>query len=109
MVIYTIPSAVQKWYNVRMASKELQDFIAARKPLVWYVRDPRELSEESVVEAVLNYGNWRDVQELIRIMGMERVARIFRKQMVTGRQRGNYYQEVANYFGLYFDKYVKVA
>lgn len=92
-----------------MASKELQDFIAARKTLVWYVRDPRKLSEESVVEAVLNYGNWRDVQKLTSILGIENVARIFRKQMVTGRQRGNYYPEVANYFGLYFDKYVKVA
>ena len=49
-----------------MESNELQDFIVARKSLIWYVRDPRALNEEAVVEAVLNYGNWRDVQKLVR-------------------------------------------
>ena len=92
-----------------MTSKELQDFIAARRPLVWYVRDPRALNEEAVVEAVLNYGNWRDVQKLLSILGTKRVARIFRKQMVTGRQRGNYYRDVANYFTLYFNKHAAHA
>lgn len=103
MVIYTIPSAVQKWYNINMASKELQDFIAERKPLVWYVRDPRELNEEAIVEAVLNYGNWRDVQKLLGILGIAKVASIFRKQVA--RPRKNYRPEVANYFTLYFNKY----
>ncbi len=87
----------------------IHDFIAERKGLVWYVKDPRALSEESIVEAALNYGNWRDVQEIIRILGIEKVARIFRKQMVTGRQRGNYYPETAHYFTLYFNKYAPTA
>ena len=87
----------------------IHDFIVARKHLVWYVKDHRALSEESIVEAVLNYGNWNDVQEMIRIMGIESVARIFRKQMVIRRQRGNYYPDVANYFNLYFNKYASNA
>jgi hypothetical protein len=49
------------------------------------------------------------VQKLIGIMGMERVAQIFRKQMATGRQRGNYYRDVVHYFNLYFDKYATRA
>ena len=92
-----------------MLSDSLYDFISERKPLIWYVKDYRALNEESVVEAALNYGNWDDVQKLIRIMGIERVAQIFRKQMMTGRQRGNYYRDVAHYFTLYFDKYAAYA
>ena len=92
-----------------MLSDPLYDFISKRKHLIWYVKDYRALNEEAIVEATLNYGNWNDVQEMIRIIGIERVALIFRKQMITGRQRGNYYPDVAHYFALYFNKYVGVA
>ena len=97
------------WYNVQMLRDTLYDFIKKRKGLIWYVKDYRALNEEAVVEAVLNYGNWDDVQELIRILGIGRMAQIFRKQMVTGRQRGNYYPDVAHYFMLYFNKYAPHA
>ena len=44
--------------------------IIKNKPyLVWYVKDPDKLSEESVLEHVLNYGNWEDVQQFIKIKG----------------------------------------
>lgn len=92
-----------------MLSNPLYDFISNRGHLIWYVKDYRALSEESVVEATLNYGNWDDVQKLIGILGIERVAAIFRKQMATGRQRGNYYPDVVNYFNLYFNKYASNA
>jgi hypothetical protein len=92
-----------------MLSDSLYDFISKRKHLIWYVKNYRALNEESVVEATLNYGNWGDVQRIICIMGIERVAQIFRKQMVTGRQRGNYYRDVAHYFTLYFNKYATHA
>ena len=92
-----------------MLSDPLYNFISGRKHLIWYVKDYRSLSEESIVEAVLNYGNWEDVQKIISIMGIDRVAEIFRKQMVTGRQRGNYYPDVAHYFNLYFNKYAAHA
>ncbi|MDO8561254.1 MAG: hypothetical protein Q7S05_00300 [bacterium] len=92
-----------------MLSDSLYDFISGRKYLIWYVKDYRALNEEAIVEATLNYGNWDDFQKLIRILGIEKVAQIFRKQMVTGRQRGNYYPETAHYFTLYFNKYVRMA
>lgn len=90
-----------------MPNDAIHDFIVARKHLIWYVKDHRELSEESIVEATLNYGDWDDVQEIIRIMGMERVAEIFRKQV--NRPRKNYRSEVSHYFNLYFDKYAAHA
>ena len=92
-----------------MFSNPLYDFISKRKHLIWYVKDYRALNEEAIVEATLNYGNWDDVQEMIKILGMEKAAQIFRKQMITGRQRGNYHRKTRHYFNLYFNKYVDVA
>lgn len=83
----------------------IHDFIVKRKGLVWYVKDHRALSEESIVEAVLNYGNWRDVQEIIQILGIKKIASIFRAQVA--RPRKNYRPEVINYFTLYFNKYAR--
>ena len=92
-----------------MLSNPLYDFISKRKHLIWYVKDYRALNEEAIVEATLNYGNWNDVQGMIRILGIARAAEIFRKQMITGRQRGNYHRKTRHYFNLYFNKYVDVA
>jgi hypothetical protein len=35
---------------------------------------------ESIAENVLNFGDWDDVQELIRIIGIKKVAEIFWKE-----------------------------
>lgn len=90
-----------------MLSDPLYDFISERKHLIWYVKDYRALSEESIVEATLNYGDWDDVQVIIRILGITRVAEIFRKQV--NRPRKNYRPEVSHYFNLYFDKHATHA
>ncbi|MEA2092859.1 MAG: hypothetical protein U9P61_02730 [Patescibacteria group bacterium] len=89
-----------------MGDEKLKQFITQRKYLVWWVKDPRKLGPKSIVEATLNYGNWKDVQELIRIMGINEVAWIFRensKLSAVGRQ--NYDKATKNYFNLYFNKY----
>lgn len=82
----------------------LQNFIKKRRYLVWYVKNPENLSQEAVVEAVLNYGNWDDVKKLFSILGINKVAKIFRKQ-TTRRKRINYRPEIKHYFNLYFKKY----
>lgn len=81
----------------------IQDFIAKRKHLVWYVKDPRKLDNDAIVEAVLNYGDWNDVQEMIKILGIGVVAEIFERK--SSMQRSNYRPEVAHYFHLYFQKH----
>ncbi len=89
-----------------MDKKELQQFITERKYLVWWVKDPGKLGPESIVEATLNYGNWKDVQKLIQIIGIEQAAAIFRensKPSAMGRQ--NYRPEIKQYFNLYFQKH----
>ena len=85
-----------------MLSDPLYNFISGRKHLIWYVKDYRSLSEESIVEAVLNYGNWEDVQTFIKIKGLEETRGIFNK--TTQKSRVNYPDNIKHYFSLYFNR-----
>lgn len=79
------------------------EFIKKRPYLVWYVKDVSKLSDASILEHTLNYGDWDDVQTLLNIMGLKKAAKIFREQ--TSRARCNYRPEIKHYFNLYFKKY----
>lgn len=83
-----------------------QEFIKKRPYLVWSTRNYKELSDAAIVEAVLNYGNWDDVQKLIKIMGVKNVAKIFREKSKPDKfGRQNYRPEIKHYFNLFFNKY----
>ena len=79
----------------------IHEFIKERPYLVWYVKDLDNLDEDSIVEHTLNYGDWDDVQALIKILGIKKMAEIFKKQTIG--PRFNYRPEVMNYFKLYFN------
>ncbi len=81
----------------------IQEFIKQRPYLVWYAKDLDKLNDESIVEHTLNYGNWADVQEMIKILGIKKTAEIFKEE--SDRQRSNYRPEIKNYFQMYFHKY----
>ncbi|MEK7537717.1 MAG: hypothetical protein AAB619_01950 [Patescibacteria group bacterium] len=81
----------------------IYDFIKQRKHLVWSTNNYDGLSNEAIVEATLNYGDWNDVKELIEILGIRRVATIFRRRSAI--PRSNYRPEISHYFQLYFGKY----
>ena len=84
----------------------IHDFIKKRKYLIWWVKDYDALNAEAIVEATLNYGDWEDVQKLIKILGIKKVAKIFReKSPKSAMGRTNYFPEITRYFNLYFDKY----
>jgi len=84
----------------------IQNFIKKRSYLAWYVKDVAQLSDESIVEHTLNYGDWNDVQTLFKILGIKKTARIFRKKSKPSKiGRQNYEPKVINYFNLYFNKY----
>ena len=83
----------------------IKEFIKTRRYLVWYVKDVTKLNNEAIVEAVLNYGNWDDVQRLIKILGIKKMARIFRTQTSPGRMRINYHPKTAHFFKLYFNRH----
>lgn len=80
-----------------------EEFIKQRKYLFWYVLHPEKVSDESLVEAVLNFGDWEDVQGLIQLLGIEKVADIFER--ATHRDRINYAPITINFFNLYFAKH----
>ena len=70
---------------------------------MWYVKEPGRLNDESIVEHTLNYGDWDDVQKLIKILGIKKTSEIFNKQI--SQRRVNYDAKILNYFKLYFSKY----
>ena len=81
----------------------INEFIKKRPYLIWYTKNFAHLSEEAIVEAVLNYGDFDDVKKMISILGMRKTAAIFRKK--SKQKRCNYRPEIKNYFQLYFKKY----
>jgi hypothetical protein len=81
----------------------LQKFIKSRPHLVWFTKNYDELDDQVVVEAILNYGDWDDVKKVIKILGIKKTAKIFRKQV--RHKRCNYRPEIKHYFTLYFNKY----
>ena len=64
--------------------------------MLWYVKDKGKVSAGVAVEAVLNYGDWSDVQKLMKIVGLKKVAGIFIKQ--SKQKRCNYNPRTKNYF-----------
>ncbi|RJQ31027.1 hypothetical protein C4572_03085 [Candidatus Parcubacteria bacterium] len=81
----------------------VKDFIKKRPYLVWGTKNYDNLSEEAVVEGVLNYGEFEDVKNLFAILGIKKVAAIFNRQI--SQKRNNYRPKIKNYFALYFKKY----
>ena len=79
------------------------DYVKNRKNLFWSTKNYDNLSNGAIVETILNYRDMNDFQELISILGLHDVAKIFYDQV--NRPRINYRPEVKNYFELYFQKY----
>ena len=81
----------------------ISNFIKERPYLVWGTRNYENLSQEAIVENVLNYGDIGDVKEMFSILGVKKSAIIFKKQI--SQKRNNYRPKIKNYFNLYFKKY----
>lgn len=50
-----------------MSDMTLQSYIQDKKYLFWYVSDTTSLSDESIIEAIIKYGTWQDIKNLIKI------------------------------------------
>lgn len=84
----------------------MREFIKARQHLIWWTKNYDKLSNEAIVEATLNYGDWDDVQKLIKILGIKKVAAIFRrKSKLSAVGRQNYLPKTKQYFTRYFSKH----
>jgi len=81
----------------------VSDFVKKNKNIFWSINNYDSLSDEAVVEGILNYGDMKQVNEIIQIIGIKETAKIFRNQV--NKSRTNYRPEIKNYFQLYFNKY----
>ena len=89
-------------------SPELKKFIEDRQSLFWHSPSPKSetVSDELLVEIILNYGNMDDVRALFSIMSVKNAAKIFFDTInKSDRRRGNYHELTRNYFTLYFNRY----
>ena len=81
----------------------VQDIVRKKPYLAWYVKDKAQLSDSAVLEHVLNYGSWEDVQKYIQLKGIKATSDIFRE--ARSKKRSNYLPEIENFFSLYFKKH----
>ena len=90
-----------------MNSPEIKEFIHKHSNLFWYTpgNKKEDISQELLVETILNYGNMGEVKALIKIMGIKKISQIFFN--AKGRKKLNYYPEIYNFFSLYFKRYAE--
>jgi hypothetical protein len=91
-----------------MRTPEVKKFIDDHQYLFWYTQEPKseKVTDELLVEMVLNYGNMNEVQELFKVMGLNNVAKFFFDSVnMSERRKGNYHELILNYFTLYFNRY----
>lgn len=81
----------------------IQTVLSKNPALAWYVPDHSQLSDESVVEHVLQYGDWDDVQSLFKEKSISEIASLFKK--TVQKKRSNYSPEIQHFFTLYFARH----
>ena len=87
---------------------EVKQFIDAHQYLFWYSPAPKSetVSDELLVEMVLNYGNMNEVKGLFTVLGIKNVAKIFFDTInKSERRKENYFELTLNYFTLFFNRY----
>ncbi len=91
--------------EVAIRQLKIKEFIRENRPLFWYVKEDslESISMEFLVETILHYGTEKSVKKLFDLVGIQKVAEIFYKQ-VSGR-RVNYPPRTVNFFDLYFKKH----
>lgn len=91
-----------------MRDEAVKAYIRQRGALFWYSPEDKgeTVSDELLVEHILNYGTMDDVRELFRVMGLQRVAEVFFHSVnLSERRRNNYTPVSLNYFTLLFNRY----
>ncbi|GHS88650.1 hypothetical protein FACS1894201_10140 [Bacteroidia bacterium] len=88
----------------------VKDFINEHQMLFWYSPEPKSetVSDELVVETILNYGSLNNVRQLFQVIGIKNTAKIFFDSIKKSERRKNNYHELTlNYFTLLFNRYAQ--
>ena len=91
-----------------MRSQAIKNFINEHQDLFWYSSGDKSetVSDELLVETILNYGSMESVVLLFELMGIDKVAAIFFDSIGKSERRKNNYNELTlNYFTLLFNRY----
>ena len=91
-----------------MRSPGVKKNIDEHQHLFWYSPAPKSetVSDELLVEIVLDYGSMDEVKGLFTALGIKNVAKIFFDSIgKSERRRGNYHELTLNYFTLLFNRY----
>jgi len=87
--------------NMNPTFFKVQDIIKAKPYLAWFTSQYNQLSAAAVLEQIINYGDWDDVQAYIKLVGMKKTAAIY---LTTINKPKNNYQPI---YKNYFDKFFK--
>ena len=75
--------------------------------LFWYIRKDKlhQISDEVLVEFLLNYGDLPQIADMIKIVGEQKVATIVENNIIKVKEhkRQNYRLSILNLFGKYFE------
>ena len=87
--------------------KSRAQFIDKNAYLFWYIRKDKlhQISDEVLVEFILNYADLTQISEMIKIVGEKKVAEIVEDNInkVKENKRQNYFKSTLNLFGQYFE------
>ena len=85
-----------------MEKQALEKFILKHESLFWYTpaKELRNISNELLLETILNYGDLKTILECFKIMGVKKAKLVFNS--ITGRKKGNLYPEIYHLFSEYF-------
>lgn len=88
--------------------QELIDFIKQHRALFWYTPEAglERISDELLVETILNYGSLDSFRKMADIIGLKNVAIIFYDSINrSSRKKGNYHKSIINFFDLVLKRY----
>jgi hypothetical protein len=82
------------------------NFIKKHRDWFWYTPEEKlkSISDELLLENVINYGSIKDFKDYIKIVGIENASKTFWK--FRGSKKKNLYPELYNLFDKYFKKII---
>ncbi|MCD4731303.1 MAG: hypothetical protein K8R74_11920 [Bacteroidales bacterium] len=92
-----------------MNSNKIKKYIHQHSSLFWYIPEDKkeDISNELLVETILNYGDMNAIRQLLSLMGIDEVAKHFYNLINTSeRRKGNIHEITIHFFSEFFNRYV---
>ena len=81
----------------------LSTLLETKPYLWWYLKQKQTLSEKSILEHILNYGDWDDYLLVEQTFGLQKTKILFTE--IKKNRRVNLRNRTIQYFEKYFQKY----